>query len=190
MRAEYINPNELSAICRYMQSDNALALKVASLSGLRISDVLKIRPSDITGTAVTYVAMKTGKQGTFKLPKKVIEQMFANSNNFWIFPGRNPEQHKTRQAVYTDMIKARECAKVKTHVTPHSTRRLFAVEVANNEGIISAMKKLQHSNADITRLYIAKDDDIPAWAYKIADYIIDKVTHNVALLFDKHIINV
>ena len=186
MRSEYINPDDLKLILKHMQPDNALALVVASKSGLRISDVLKIRPSDIVGNTVSFVAMKTGKAGTFKLPKKMIEQMFDNSNYLWVFPGRTPNQHKTRQAVYTDMIKARELAKIKTHVTPHSTRRLFAVEIANNEGINSAMKKLQHSNSDITRLYITTPDDVPAWAYKIADYIIDKITKNVAELLDKN----
>lgn len=187
MRAEYINPDDLKKICRFMQNDNALALTVASKSGLRISDVLKIKPSDIDGTTVYYTAMKTGKKGSFRLPKKTIEQMFANSNDLWIFPSpMHPKNHKTRQAVYSDMTKARDIAKIKTHVTPHSTRRLFAVEVANSKGIYTAMEKLQHSNPDITKLYITTPDDVPAWAYKIADYIIDRVTKNVAELFDKY----
>lgn len=187
MRAEYINADDLKKICRFMQVDNALALTVASKSGLRISDVLKIKPTDIDGTTIHYTAMKTGKQGSFRLPKRTIEQMFANSNDLWIFPSpRNPQEHKTRQAVYSDMTKARDIAKIKTHVTPHSTRRLFAVEVANTKGIQTAMERLQHSNPDITKLYITTPDDVPAWAYKIANYIIDKVTQNVAELFDKY----
>ena len=73
MRDEYINDYDLKKICSFMQNDNALALIVASKSGLRISDALKIKPSDIDGTTIHYTAMKTGKKGSFRLPKKTIE---------------------------------------------------------------------------------------------------------------------
>jgi hypothetical protein len=43
------------------------------------------------------------------------------------------------------------------HVTPHSSRKTFAVDVMRNKGFSVAQKALQHTNAETTMLYVFAD---------------------------------
>ena len=63
MRTDYIKPSIYKEVYQLMQYENALALRTSLETGLRIGDVLKMRPADIQGRTITYTAQKTGKAG-------------------------------------------------------------------------------------------------------------------------------
>lgn len=178
MKSDIITLEEFKKIKKLLQPANALALETAAKTGLRIGDVLQLKTDNINDNLIHYVAQKTGKSGTAKIPQGLKTRLLNNAVNGWLFPGRNPKKHRTRQAVFTDMTKAAKRLNLQHHATPHSTRKLFAVETLNKKGFNATMQALQHSNPNITRLYCydeKSDTRPPAWAYVIADYIIDKI---------------
>lgn len=61
MRADYISPTIYQKIYHLLTYENALALRTSLETGLRISDVLKIKKDDLQGRTLEYVAQKTGK---------------------------------------------------------------------------------------------------------------------------------
>ena len=142
-----------------MQRENILAMQLSLETGLRINDVLKIKRFDIVGNTLHYVAEKTGKPGTKKLPKKLINDLFSISGSIYIFPGKRDEHtHRTRQAVWTDIKKA--CKKLGIDpqgVSCHSARKTYSVNVLRQYGFSKAQTELQHSRSDQTMLYVFSD---------------------------------
>jgi integrase len=141
-----------------MQYDNVLAMQTALETGLRIDDVLSLKPCNLTGNRLECIAKKTGKKMSRVLPRSLIKLLKNNSNSEWIFPSpRNEHAHKTRQAVWKDVRNACERAGISQHVTPHSSRKTFAVDVMREKGFSVAQKSLQHTNAETTMLYVFAD---------------------------------
>lgn len=181
MRSEIITHDEFNRMSRYLQPDNKLALETSISTGLRIGDVLALRDTNLIDNYIVFVAQKTGKSGKSRIPAALMRRLKANVQNGFVFPGRSGTKPRTRQAVFSDMRRACKAAKISHHVSPHSTRKLFAVDTVNKKGFNAAMTALQHSSPAMTRIYITDNADTepPAWAYTIADYIINKVTKNV-----------
>jgi integrase len=142
-----------------MQSENRLAVQVALHTGLRLGDVLKSTPADLDGVKLTYTAEKTGKQGTASLSRALADKLRKNSNKKWLFPSpyNNGEKHRHRSTVYKDFVNARKRAKIEQNVTPHSTRKTFAVETRDKKGFDEVKKALQHENIGTTMLYALSD---------------------------------
>ena len=142
-----------------MQRENILAMQTSLETGLRINDVLKIKRTDIVGNTLHYVAEKTGKYGTKKLPKKLIDDLFSISGSVYIFSGkRNSHTHRTRQAVWSDIKKA--CGKLGIDprgVSCHSARKTYSVNTLKQYGFSRAQTELQHSRSDQTMLYVFSD---------------------------------
>lgn len=138
---------------------------------------MNLKTDNIGDNYITFTAQKTGKSGKARIPKALARRLSANATNGFIFPGRNADKPRTRQAVYLDMKNASKAANLKRHATPHSTRKLFAVNTLNKKGFDAVMSALQHTNRDTTKLYISDNSDLtpPPWAYVIADYIVGKI---------------
>ncbi len=136
----------------------ATALVLEGNLGLRISDIVRLRPCDIVNDGgrfrLSIVEQKTGKQRVFTVPL-VIQQYIENyclrngiGRNELIFP-----------------ITTREVQKVLAHVceylgyegiSTHSFRKWYATEIYRNNGydIALVQRLLQHSNVAVTQRYI------------------------------------
>ena len=76
----------------------------------------------------------------------------------WVFPGRDPRKHRTRQAVYKDIRRAAEAFRVREHVSPHSARKIYAVEQLHKSGDLHKVQRLlQHDDAAVTAIYAMAD---------------------------------
>lgn len=161
MKAEYLKPSIYNNLYPYMTYDNVLALRVALVTGLRIGDVLKIRPGDVDPVRgrIWYKAEKTGKEGVKRIPKGLARELVRNAcGGWWCFPHRiDPSKHRTREAVYRNLIHACKRAGLDIHVTPHSARKTYAVELRDVSGLAEVQKQLQHDSLDVTMLYAFSD---------------------------------
>lgn len=158
MRSEFIEKPLYNRVFEYMQFDNALAMQVALETGLRIDDVLSLRLENLIGNKIECVAKKTGKIACRNIPTHIKKLLIKNSGNGWLFPSpKNKVSHKTRQAVWKDVRKACEKAGIFQHVTPHSSRKTFAVNLMREHGVTSVQKALQHDNVETTMLYAFSD---------------------------------
>ena len=172
-----------------MQRANVNALRVSLETGMRIDDVLSLHTSQL-GTreqgvrAFTYVAKKTGKIGKAKISAELWRDLRADAGEVWVFPGKNPEKHRTRQAVYKDLKKAVKVLGVEGQISPHSARKTFAVELRKKSGVAEVQKALQHADAETTNLYAFADVakrvgasffDVDALAELIATKVVEKM---------------
>ena len=136
----------------------ATALVLEGNLGLRISDIVKLRPCDIVSDGgrfrLSIVEQKTGKQRVFTVPL-VIQQYIENyclrngiKHSDLIFPITTREVQK---------VLARVCDYLGYEgISTHSFRKWYATEIYKNNGydIALVQRLLQHSSAAVTQRYI------------------------------------
>lgn len=161
--AMWVTHPEMDHILAAMMPENRLAVKVAMHTGLRIGDVLRLRPRDLRTSRPTVREMKTGKTRRISLPRGLLEELRGISGDYWVFEGRtNPKRHRTRQAVYKDIRQAaavfqRTGAVRRGQVSTHSARKVAAVDAYQRGGMAAAQRLLNHSDPAITALYALAD---------------------------------
>lgn len=153
----------MSHVLAALMPANRLAVRVAIHTGLRIGDVLRLRPRDLRTSRPTVRESKTGKSRRISLPRGLLEELRQQSGEFWVFESRtNPHKHRTRQAVYKDIRKAaavfqRTGAVRKGQVSTHTARKMAAVDAYHKGGIQAAQRLLNHSDPGITMIYALAD---------------------------------
>ena len=159
MTSEYIPKTAYAPILRRMAYENRLAVQVSLYTGLRLGDVLKSTPADLVGRTLHYTAEKTGKRGSAQLTSVLADKLRKNANEWWLFPSpyKHGVNHRHRSTVYKDFVDARRRAEVDEHVTPHSARKTFAVELRDKKGFDEVKKALQHDNIGTTMVYALAD---------------------------------
>ena len=184
MRTNYLNPQLYNRLYSIMQYKNVLALRVSLETGLRIDDVLKLRPEDLKGQTIKGVAEKTGKPFKKVLSKDLANRLKEVTGKRFVFPHRlKADKHRTRQAVWKDVKKAAKILKLDGNIAPHSARKTYAVELFKDSGLNEVSKELQHDRIDTTMLYAFADllgenqtnvrnNDLEAFA----DLVAEKVT--------------
>lgn len=136
----------------------ATALVLEGNLGLRISDIIKLRPCDIVRDGDRYrleiVEQKTGKSRSFTVPL-VIQQYIENyclrngiGKSEFMFPLTERAIQKHLQAVCDYLGYA--------GIGTHSFRKWYATEIYKNNGydITLVQRLLQHSSAAVTQRYI------------------------------------
>lgn len=157
MRAEYPLGREVELILAALMPANALALRVALHTGLRIGDVLLLKPEQLK-SRFWITEQKTGKKRQIGLPEKLLQDLRENAGEYWVFPGRSPENHRTRQAVWKDMKRAAKAFRLPINVGTHSARKFYAVELMRKYGDIDRVRRaLNHDSEAVTLLYAMAD---------------------------------
>ena len=136
----------------------ATALVLEGNLGLRISDIVKLRLSDIVSDGGRYrleiTEQKTGKQRVFTVPL-VIYQYMENyclrdgiGRNDLLFPVTTRAVQK-QLALVCDYLGYQG-------ISTHSFRKWYATEIYKNNGydIALVQRLLQHSSAAVTQRYI------------------------------------
>lgn len=190
MKTDYIEPWLYGKIFHLMTYENALALRVSLETGLRIGDVLSLKPENLQGTTLHYTAQKTGKSGKKKLSADLAKKLRKVADKEWVFPGRSGEGHRTRQAVWKDVKRASKIAKVDGNAGCHSARKTYAVNLFHKNGLTDVQKELQHDNAGTTVLYayadVLSDKRDSAVNYDmLADMIAQRVYTKLLPLFEQ-----
>ena len=156
--AIYATAAELAELSKFMYCSNALALEIATKTGLRISDVLKIRKRDLFKTRrgrcyVRFVSKKVGKYGIAEIDEGLFRRMMwhGESKTGYVFPGRfSARKHRTRRA-------AKEAGLDGLRLSPHSARKNYAVGVFRAGGLEAVKEKLQHDHDSTAALYAFSD---------------------------------
>lgn len=141
-----------------LQPLNALALRVSVETGLRIGDVVELRASALDGVRISTTARKTRKKVAASVTARTADALRLASDGRWLFPSpRSKTGHRTRQAVWRDVRRVADRLGIRVHVTPHSARKLFAVERYHKDGLAAAQELLQHDRSLTTMLYAFSD---------------------------------
>lgn len=159
MQSQYIDREVWRAIMPCMTRQNALAIAVSLETGLRIGDVLALQVSDLSDTCITYTAAKTGKRGSAPCASRLLDLLRQNARRGACFPPRQGSKspHRSRQAVWRNVRDAARKCGIKPHVSPHSARKTYAVELYHRRGIAAVQAALQHDDVNTTNLYALAD---------------------------------
>lgn len=164
MRAGWIAPPEYEHLLAALMPQNRLALEVSACTGLRISDVLNIRTAQVDphrckDHRLTVRELKTGKTRRIRLPAVLHDRMIAQAGKIWVWEGRTDyRRHRTRQAVYKDLVRAARLFRVRAHVSPHTSRKVYAVAEYHRTGSLKRVQALlQHEDEAVTMLYAMAD---------------------------------
>lgn len=82
--------------------------------------------------------------------------MRAIAGEIYLFPNRNDyRKHRTRQAVWKDIKRAKKALRIKENIAPHSARKTYAVRLMKkyNNDITKVQRELNHSTPEVTMIY-------------------------------------
>ena len=143
--------------------ENRLALETSLATGLRIGDVLALRVDQLQRSC-TVIEAKTQKRRTVRLPPELLRRLQRQAGGRatgYVFPHRtDASRHRTRQAVYGDLQRAAKALRMPAalHCTPHSARKIAAVELYHRTGDLQRVQRLlNHSGEAVTMLYAMAD---------------------------------
>lgn len=155
MRSEWVPKGEFEHILSALTPENRLACEVSLATGLRIGDVLLLTPQKVRKQRFTIQEQKTGKTRYIRLPKELVDRCLACAGAHYIFPHRiNGRKPRTRQAVYKDLKRVAYLFGCKKNITPHSARKVYAVDEFEKTGDLKKVQKLlNHSDEAVTMIY-------------------------------------
>lgn len=162
MRTEYLLAREVDLVLSALTDTNRLIMRTCLHTGLRLGDVLQLTPDRLKRN-FWVTEQKTGKPRQVGLPEPLLTDLRKNAGEHWVFPGRDPRKHQTRQAVWKDVKRAAEAFRLKQNVGPHSARKVYAVELMRKYGDIEKVRRaLNHSSDTVTLIYAMADQQLEA----------------------------
>lgn len=162
MRTDYLLQQEVDRVLMLLTPENRLVMRVALATGLRISDVLTLTPDKLRPHCWVR-EQKTGKSRQIGLPSPLLSDLRIASGSRWVFPGRDPGKHRTRQTVWADVKRAAKALRLPQNVAPHSARKVFAVDLMAKYGDIARVQRaLNHSSESVTLIYAMADMQLRA----------------------------
>lgn len=157
MKTEYLLEREVDNVLSALTPENALVMRVALHTGLRLGDVLQLRTEQLQ-PRFWVTESKTGKRRQVGLPQPLLGDLQKAAGEKWVFAGRNGREHRTRQAVWKDVKRAADAFRLPQNVAPHSARKVFAVDLLQKYGDIERVRRaLNHSSTAVTLVYALAD---------------------------------
>ena len=167
---------------------NYTIFQVGKATLLRVSDVLRLKQSDVfddNGEVKRHAFIKdkkTGKQNTLYL--RPVMNDLTNYKNWliqknyyqqtpWLFPStRNPQKHIDERNYYDIMFKTGKLLNI-PYLGTHTMRKTgaYMVYVQSNYNIGLVMKLLRHSSEAVTLAYLGLD-------HVTTENLLDKINFN------------
>lgn len=162
MKTEYLLEEEVKMVLAALTPKNRLIMRVCLHTGLRLGDVLQLKTHQLK-PHFWVTEQKTGKSKQVGLPEPLLSDLKEQAGYLWVFEGRNPLKHHTRQAVWKDVKRAAEAFRLPQNVGPHSARKIYAVELMEKyKDIAKVRKALNHSCDSVTLIYALADMQLEA----------------------------
>ena len=160
MRTKAISEKALQVVLGALTPPNRLACKIALATGLRISDVLLLRRSQMSAERFSVQEKKTGKRRIVHLPKQLRQAALAQSGAIYLFPHRlSGLKPRTRQAVWKDLRRAQRLLRLPRGIGTHSMRKSYAKRLLDSgEPLSKIQKRLLHSSDTITAIYAMAEE--------------------------------
>lgn len=158
LKTEFLLNEQVQRVLGLLTPSNRLVMRVCLHTGLRVEDVLELKPGQIA-RQFWVKERKTGKRRRVGLPDELLSDLRQHAGKEWVFPGRlESSKHRTRQAVWSDVKRAARAYRLPQNVAPHSFRKVFAVRLLDKYGDMARVKRaLNHSSDATTRIYAMAD---------------------------------
>lgn len=157
MKSRYIEKTEISKLRAVTEDEAFLPLWLSLETGLRVGDVVALKVSAVKPDGIHYTAQKTRKRGIAPISAELRKRL--KSRGGWLFPSPYKHgAHITRQAVWYRIKTAGKKAGVDLDgLSPHTMRKVFAVELYREKGFKAVQAALQHNNSATTEIYSFAD---------------------------------
>lgn len=156
MTSEFLFFEQFQYVYAALTPPNRLVCEVCVSTGLRLGDVLAFETAKL-GPQFWITEQKTGKRRRVNLRYDLLKRLLAQAGDIWVFEGaRDKKKHRTRQAVWYDLKRAAAAFRLPQNVSPHSLRKMFAVnELEKSKGNMKKVQKLlNHSDLATTMVYV------------------------------------
>lgn len=160
MKTDYLLHEQVERVLSLLTPVNRLVMRVALSTGLRVSDILALRRSDIDkGQQFWITEQKTGKRRKVALERRLWSELREQAGIEWVFPNRcGADRHRTRQSVWKDIKRAQKALRLPQNAGCHSARKIYAVELMRKYGDIERVKRaLNHDRSATTMIYAMAD---------------------------------
>lgn len=162
MRTDYLLDREVEQVLQLLTPDNRLVMRLLLHTGLRIGDGLQLRPDQLKPN-FWVTEQKTGKRRQVGIPEPLLSDLRDYAGKYWVFPGRDPRKHRSRQAVWKDVKRAAAACRLTANAAPHSARKVYAVDLLEKYGDIERVRRaLNHSGIEVTLIYAMADKRLTA----------------------------
>lgn len=133
-------------------------------TGLRVSDLLKLKVKDVKGKKRIVVKEgKTEKDRTIYLDNiydELNEYIQSLNGTEWLFPSRKGHQPITRIQAYRQLNKAAQMVDIADGIGTHTLRKTFGYwHYKQFRDVAELQKILNHSHPEITLKYIGITDE-------------------------------
>ncbi len=156
-----LSRDEVSRIFSVVENPkHRLILMLTYSSGLRVSEVVNLRPGDIdVERKLVHIRGGKGRKDRYTiLADSIVEDLENYKEKYrphrWLFAGQNPEKHisvRTVQAIFDRAVKK---AGIEKDVTVHSLRHSFATHlIENGIDIRYVQELLGHKSLKTTEIY-------------------------------------
>jgi len=158
---EVLGRDEVMALIRALPNVKHRTIVIVAYSaGLRVSEVVGLRPRDID-VSRGLIHVRSGKGGKDRptvLAGVAIEALRVYLRWFkkddWLFPGGREEAHLSTRSVEKFIAAARLRAGIAKHVTPHSLRHAFATHLLEDGTDLRYVQELLgHKRPETTMRY-------------------------------------
>lgn len=157
MTTQYLLEEQVDRVLAALTPENELVCRVCLRTGLRVSDVLTLKPEQVK-PHIWVTESKTGKRKQIGFDAPLREAILSQASAEWAFPGRDPGKHRTRQAVWKDIKRAAKAFRLPQNASTHSMRKVYAVELLRKYGDIERVRKaLNHDRYTTTMIYAMAD---------------------------------
>jgi integrase len=150
------------ALKRHCSERDYIMFLIGINTGLRVSDILKLKVSDVKRKKRVVVREgKTKKQRTLNLTNiyAEIQDYIKTVDSEWLFPSRKGDQAITPTQAYRQLQKAADMAEVDS-VGTHTMRKTFGYWYYKQTKDIAALQRiLNHYSPEETKLYIGITDE-------------------------------
>ena len=155
-----LTTDEIADMIRYTSNSKHRAIiELLYCSGIRLSECINLRPSDIDGKnfLVHVIWGKGGKERYTILSKHTLETLreyfMRYRPKMYLFEGQGHKQYSER-SVGKIVRSAAKRAGINKNVTPHTLRHTFATHLLEqNVNLCTIQKLLGHSNIKTTTIY-------------------------------------
>jgi len=133
-------------------------------TGMRISDMLRLRVRDILGNCIVIKEKKTGKVNRFYVPSHICNEMqtFVQDLEYddFLFCGRNGTAVPiTRQRAYGVLRDAARIVGLR-EIGTHTMRKTFGYHFyKQTKDVVMLMQIFNHSDASVTLRYIGINEE-------------------------------
>jgi integrase/recombinase XerD len=136
------------------------ALSAAYGAGLRVSEVVSLKISDIDSKRMLLkIEQGKGRKDRFAMLSPQLLELLRDwwriaRPRVWLFPGQNPVDHLTTRQLNRAVHAAAHMAEITKRVTPHTLRHSFATHLLEQNIDIRVIQVLLgHAKLDTTALY-------------------------------------